>query len=155
MKGKSPKDDYLSWHTQIEHARLLARDCEKVVPESAIGEEDRRELERGLAEQLSREVRGVSFEDSVVIDLEKGGFEGFERETSPWEEGGGVGMLKIDIAWKEEKVALELDGPSHFLTGCGTRNGSTKAKTELLSALGWKVERFAWFNNVKLQVRRG
>ena len=55
------------------------------------------------------------------------------------------GFLAIDIACKDRKVAIEFDGPSHFLKATGSdslttqRNGSTKAKYRLLKLLHWKV----------------
>ena len=64
--------------------------------------------------------------------------------------------MKIDIAFEKERVALELDGPQHFVNliqgdrnGGETkhilrRNGQTKAKTRLLEDAGWKVSRLGY-----------
>jgi len=55
------------------------------------------------------------------------------------------GMLAIDFACLEQKVAIEFDGPSHFLKPVGsgkltsTQNGATKAKRRYLEQLGWTV----------------
>jgi len=55
------------------------------------------------------------------------------------------GMLAIDFACPEQKIAIEFDGPSHFLklVGSGelscTENGPTKAKRRSLEQLGWTV----------------
>jgi len=55
------------------------------------------------------------------------------------------GMLAIDFACTEQKVAIEYDGPSHFLKALGsgeltsTENGGTKAKRRFLEQLGWTV----------------
>ena len=66
---------------------------------------------------------------------------------------GAANMLAIDFANRESKVAVELDGPSHFLKHlmvqqpeddwqhCGdwTENGATRAKRRYLQQLGWTV----------------
>ena len=55
------------------------------------------------------------------------------------------GFMAIDFASKDRKVAIEFDGPSHFLNAIGSgklttqRNGTTQAKRRLLERLGWTV----------------
>jgi hypothetical protein len=55
------------------------------------------------------------------------------------------GFMAIDFACKDRKVAIEFDGPSHFLKAIGSgklttqRNGRTQAKRRLLKLLGWSV----------------
>ena len=55
------------------------------------------------------------------------------------------GMMAIDLACKERKIAVEYDGPSHYLKALGsgvrtsTENGATKAKRRFLEQLGWNV----------------
>ena len=55
------------------------------------------------------------------------------------------GMLAVDFACPERMIAIEFDGPSHFLKAVGsgkltaTENGATKAKRRYLEQLGWKV----------------
>jgi len=54
-------------------------------------------------------------------------------------------MLAIDFACPEQMIAIEFDGPSHFLKAVGsgkltsTENGATKAKRRYLEQLGWTV----------------
>ena len=54
-------------------------------------------------------------------------------------------MLAIDFACPERMIAIEFDGPSHFLKAVGsgrltcTKNGATKAKRRFLEQLGWTV----------------
>ena len=54
-------------------------------------------------------------------------------------------MLAIDFASMEQKMAIEYDGPSHYLKALGsgeltsTENGATKAKRRFLEQLGWTV----------------
>jgi len=101
---------------------------------------------------------GGRFEDDFSGLLEEIGFE-HEREVSPFGEGdggkdgdgGGGGdfgeFLAIDMACRRRKVAVECDGPSHYLTDLtpgakenyGKENGKTVAKRRLLTQLGWKV----------------
>ena len=49
----------------------------------------------------------------------------------------------LDLALPSSRVAVEVDGPSHFLLpdGRGVRkpNGSTLLKRRLLAAAGWRV----------------
>merc|ERR1711981_860366 len=70
-----------------------------------------------------------------------------------WEEGQGSELFKINIAWCREKVALELDGPWHYLkklgkggsgSEIGERDGPTIAKERLLKRLGWRVISFSY-----------
>jgi len=55
------------------------------------------------------------------------------------------GMLAIDFACLEQQVAIEFDGPRHYLQAVGsgkltlTENGATKAKRRYLEQIGWKV----------------
>ncbi|GMH80724.1 hypothetical protein TrST_g14348 [Triparma strigata] len=160
-RAEGAEDSFL---IQLENARLLARDCEGielVVEDEGLKAEVTRAVERQYEGERARSARGGQFEEMIVKDLMDFGFgEGLEREVSPWvgvgDDGGEGKLLPIDIAWnlgQGKRVALELDGPSHFLIGGGktTRDGPTKAKSLLLSNLGWAVERFAWFNNKKLE----
>ena len=49
----------------------------------------------------------------------------------------------VDLARPSERVAVEVDGPSHFLLpdhrGVRTPNGSTLLKRRLLERAGWRV----------------
>lgn len=55
------------------------------------------------------------------------------------------GLLAIDMACTKRKIAIEFDGPSHFLkelkTGKLTRveDGAIKSKRRYLQKLGWTV----------------
>jgi len=67
-----------------------------------------------------------------------------ECEVSPDSSISG-GMLAIDFACPEQKIAIEFDGPSEFLKAVGSgkltsiENGATKAKRRYLEQLGWTV----------------
>ena len=50
--------------------------------------------------------------------------------------------LSLDLAKPRQRIAIEYDGPSHYLTGDGGPpriNGTTAFKHRLLEALGWRV----------------
>merc|ERR1712091_586448 len=57
--------------------------------------------------------------------------------------------LWCDIALEDEKVIIEVDGPSHFLTDLESDqhhyNGTSRAKSAFLQSLGWKVVHIAYF----------
>jgi hypothetical protein len=64
-------------------------------------------------------------------------------------------MLAIDMACRKRMVAIEFDGPSHFLREVGSgkvleiENGATKAKRRFLERLGWKVVNIRYFDWAK------
>ena len=99
------------------------------------------------------------FEQNITKELERFGFTGFKREMSPFDQGEGGELLKIDIVFEKERVALELDGPFHFLKSSEKeeegekprRDGPTKAKTRLMKSLGWQVWRFSWLDWIQVQ----
>ena len=71
-----------------------------------------------------------------------------EMEASPFPTHEFVpGFLAIDAACKERRLAIEFDGPSHFLSNVSSgkllkgrvEDGPTKAKRRFLERLGWKV----------------
>lgn len=126
--------------SQLEIARLFARSEGvhlKVVDDDGGGRSKRNMIERAAANVDNNPPS--SFERDIANDLKRFGFSGFKTEISPFDNREGGNLLKIDIAWKKEKVALELDGPSHFLSPSNERDGPTKAKNRLLKSLGWKV----------------
>lgn len=55
------------------------------------------------------------------------------------------GLFSIDIAMRTERVALEVDGPSHFLRGTLAPTGPTLARDRLLAARGWRVISLPYF----------
>jgi len=67
-----------------------------------------------------------------------------EIEVSPFPDLSG--FLAIDVACKDRMIAIEFDGPSHFLREINEdqpqrrkENGPTRAKRRLLERLGWSV----------------
>jgi len=68
-----------------------------------------------------------------------------EREVSPFCSNFAHDLWMIDCACRDRKIAIEFDGPFHFLRSAGSRrlpsieNGPTKAKRRFLQSLGWSV----------------
>ena len=48
-------------------------------------------------------------------------------------------MYFIDIACPEQKVAIEIAGPNHYVLPAKTLNGSSLLKNRNLKALGWNT----------------
>ena len=68
-------------------------------------------------------------------------------------------VLAIDMACKDKLVAVEFDGPNHFLREVRTGrvlnmpDGPTKAKHRLLEHLGWRVIHIPYYDWMKLRGR--
>jgi len=70
---------------------------------------------------------------------------GFDHETktAPCNAVASGGMLAIDMACIKQKIAIEFDGPTHYLKAAGSgdltknHNGATKAKRQFLERLNW------------------
>ena len=55
------------------------------------------------------------------------------------------GLFSIDLAVVDRRVALELDGPSHFTRNTLEPLGHTRLRDRLLSAMGWHVVSIPFF----------
>ena len=57
--------------------------------------------------------------------------------------------LSLDMARPDERRAVEVDGPSHYLMNargrCVVENGPTRLKSRLLRRLGWDVTHVPFF----------
>jgi hypothetical protein len=71
-----------------------------------------------------------------------------ELEVSPFKEGEEYmpkGLMAIDMACRKRMIAIDFDGPSHFLKDVGSgevtsiEEGSRKAKRRFLERIGWEV----------------
>ena len=146
------------FHARSEGVALRVKDSNKMM----------RMTEAGSADAAGK--APPSFKDEIAQELfdfgysgfSELGYEGFERDFVPFK-GDGAGkslgnFLKIDVAWKKKRVALQLNGPSQFLTRIGeeggldnehkTRDGDTLAKARLLNKMGWKLISFSSFDNM-------
>ena len=103
------------------------------------------DLQRQL-DRVSNDTRSSGFEKRVANSLLVIGFP-HQREFSPLESF--PGLLSIDIACPDRMIAIECDGPSHYLSTVhgaekNRENGPTKAKRRLLQELGWNVINLSW-----------
>jgi len=84
-----------------------------------------------------------------------------EIEVSPLNATETGGMLAIDIACRKQKVAIECDGPSHFLIASGSgrftriENGPTKAKRLFLERSGWTVINLKYQDWIEAKTKSG
>jgi hypothetical protein len=60
------------------------------------------------------------------------------------------GFFSIDIAIAASKIAIEIDGPSHFTANTLEPLGHTRFRDRLLSAMGWRVIAIPYFEWGKL-----
>lgn len=97
------------------------------------------------SERLGRKNHETSWQQDVAAILNQIGFKHkFEVDPVP-----NIipGYLAVDIACSESNIAIEVDGPSHYLCSLSqaeglvppAENGPTKAKRRLLTRLGWQV----------------
>jgi hypothetical protein len=56
------------------------------------------------------------------------------------------GLFSIDIAIADRRIAIEVDGPSHFTTNTLEPMGHTLLRDRLLSAMGWHVVSIPFFD---------
>jgi hypothetical protein len=61
------------------------------------------------------------------------------------------GLFSIDVAIVDRRIALEFDGPSHFIADTREPLGHTRLRNRLLSAMGWQVESIHFFEWERLQ----
>ena len=124
---------------QLAQTRMFAK--ANGVSLSELPEMMMKRTELGLARLDDNSVSKASEEISKL--LKEIGFY-HELEVSPDSTMTG-GMMAIDFACKERKIAVEYDGPWHYLKAVGngvrtsTENGATKAKRRFLQQLGWSV----------------
>jgi very-short-patch-repair endonuclease len=71
------------------------------------------------------------------------------REIPVFEKQIGKKMLRVDIACSKTQVAVECDGPHHFLSS-GRETGRTAAKRRLLELMGWRVVNISYKDNTML-----
>jgi hypothetical protein len=121
-----------------------------------------------------------SLEAPALLETDEIAFEANVRESRPQNEVSGIlddlgfhhlaevspvtkenifplpgGMLAIDMTCRKQMIAIEFDGPSHFLREVESgkvlevENGATKAKRRFLERLGWNVVNIRYFDWAK------
>jgi hypothetical protein len=107
---------------------------------------------------IDMHVSGAQQEMSEV--LEEIGFH-HETEVSPFASQDALDLWMIDCASRERNIAIEFDGPSHFLRSAGSRklagieNGPTKAKRRFLRSVGWAVINISYLEWSEAGTREG
>ncbi len=61
------------------------------------------------------------------------------------------GLFSIDLAIVDRRIAIEVDGPSHFTRNTLEPLGHPRLRDRLLSAMGWHVVSIPWFEWERLQ----
>jgi hypothetical protein len=56
------------------------------------------------------------------------------------------GLFSIDLAIVDRRIAIEFDGPSHFMRNTFEPLGHTRLRDRLLSAMGWHVVSIPFFD---------
>ena len=108
MKRPPTEFESENW-TQLEIARLFARS--EGVHLEVIDNDGRGGNRSEMMERAANTIDNPTtrFERDIANDRKRFGFSGFEMEVTPFDKREGGNLLKIDIALKKEKVALELD----------------------------------------------
>ena len=101
-----------------------------------------------LCDQNSLTITSSSYERAVSKALLNMGFP-HQCEYSPVKSV--PRMLPIDIACPDRMIAIECDGPSHYISSVhdakkNRENGPTKAKRRMLQHLGWQVINLNWMD---------
>ena len=119
------------------HVRELVAQCRAAFVARSRGEASPSRLQAEVASTFRR-----------VLEEDRGG-EGLEvlEEQVLEEDGGGYSMdMILKGLGGKRRVAVEVDGPSHFVKVAGEggerrwrENGSTRLKRRLLAGLGWEV----------------
>ena len=111
----------LAFDASSSHGEMISgklqRDAQRVWEQTSQGRVTISKLHRDVSETLTR--MGVPHE--------------IERLAAD-------GCFSVDIALRGRKVAIEVDGPSHFLANImDQRIGADRLRTEYLERKGWKV----------------
>ncbi|KAI2514298.1 endonuclease [Fragilaria crotonensis] len=109
---------------------------------------------RRQLDQLSLPNTSSDFEQEISNALDDIGFS-HQQGLSPFQFS--PGLLAIDMACPDRMIAIEYDGPNHYVSIPGdsekrVENGPTKAKRRLLQQLGWVVINLNWMEAYRNQM---
>ena len=125
---------------QLAQTKLLANACTLDLP---VCSKMAKFIEKAMKASSGENNTSSRCATAVSFCLKRMDFE-HECEVPPNSDFWG-GFLAIDFACKDRKVAIEFDGPSHFLKANDNdklttqRDGPTEAKRRLLKMLEWSV----------------
>ncbi|KAG6401952.1 hypothetical protein SASPL_138820 [Salvia splendens] len=101
------------------------------------------ELEVALSSELERRIEGTGktkkFNQKVTSSFQKEVLRLLVSTGLEWIKEYSVDGYTVDAVCLDKKVALEIDGPTHFSRNTGVPLGHTMLKRRYIAAVGWKI----------------
>ncbi|KAG6404267.1 hypothetical protein SASPL_136513 [Salvia splendens] len=101
------------------------------------------ELEVALSSELERRIEGAGktkkFNQKVTSSFQKEVLRLLVSTGLEWIKEDSVDGYTVDAVCLDKKVALEIDGPTHFSRNTGVLLGHTMLKRRYIAAAGWKI----------------